>query len=145
MITIWAYDYVPGGENGTRGLVCDLRLRWACEEASLDYEVKTTRFENRGLDHFARPPFGQFPFLEDDGIKFFESGACLLYLAKKREILMPSDPVGEAEILQWMIAALNSIEMVSVPWMVLSWSEGPGNGLTKWLDSRLTPMRCGPG
>ncbi|MFN7022944.1 MAG: glutathione S-transferase family protein [Pseudorhizobium sp.] len=142
MLTIWTYNYVPGGENGPRGLVRDLRLRWACEEAALDYEVKTTPFEDRGADHFARQPFGQIPFLEDDGIKVFESGACLLYLAKKSEILMPHDPAGEADTLQWTIAALNSIEMVSVPWMVLSWSEGPDNGLTGWLESRLAHMEA---
>ena len=39
MITIWTYDFVPGGENGPRGLVRDLRLRWACEEAPLEYAV----------------------------------------------------------------------------------------------------------
>lgn len=137
MITIWTYDYVPGGENGPRGLVRDLRLRWACEEAGLDYQVKTTPFEGRGAEHFARQPFGQIPFIEDDGLKLFESGACLLHLAKKSDVLMPRDREGEAETLQWTIAALNSIEMVSVPWMVLSWTQGPDNGLTGWLDSRL--------
>lgn len=140
MITIWTYDFVPGGENGPRGLVRDLRLRWACEEAALDYEVKTTPFDDRDSGHFARQPFGQIPFLDDDGIRIFESGACLLHLASKSEILMPPDPPGAADVLQWTIAALNSIEMVSVPWTVLSWTEGPDNGLTAWLDSRLTHM-----
>lgn len=142
MITIWTYDYVPGGESGPRGLVRDLRLRWACEEAGLDYEVKTTPFEGRNSEHFARQPFGQIPFLDDDGIKIFESGACLLHLAQKSDVLMPTDTAGQADTLQWTIAALNSIEMVSVPWMVLSWSEGPDNGLTGWLDSRLAHMEA---
>lgn len=29
---------------------------------------------------------------------------------------MPPDPKGEAETLQWTISALNSVEMVTVPW-----------------------------
>ncbi len=140
MITIWTYDFVPGGENGPRGFVRDLRLRWACEEAGLAYRIRTTPFEDRGPEHFARQPFGQVPFLDDGGLPIFESGACLLHLAKKSELLMPRDPAGAAETLQWTIAALNSIEMVSVPWMVLSWSEGPENGLAGWLDSRLTHL-----
>lgn len=140
MLTIWTYDYVPGGESGPRGFVRDLRLRWACEEASLDYQVKTTPFEGRGRDHLARQPFGQVPFLEDDGIILFESGACLLHLAQKSDVLMPRNAAGQADTLQWTIAALNSIEMVSVPWMVLSWTEGPDNGLTGWLDSRLAHL-----
>jgi glutathione S-transferase len=42
---------------------------------------------------------------------------------------MPRDPVGEAQALQWTIAALNSIEMVTVPWWFLE--------VTGWLESRL--------
>ena len=47
MLTIWTYDFVPGGENGPRGFVRDLRLRWVCEEAALDYVVKTTPPDRR--------------------------------------------------------------------------------------------------
>jgi glutathione S-transferase len=142
MLTIWTYDWVPGGEDFPRGFVRDLRLRWACEEAALDYQVKSTPFDNRGPDHFAKQPFGQIPFLEDDGMTIFESGACLLHLAKKSEKLMPRDPVGEAAALQWTIAALNSVEMVSVPWAFLSWSEGPDNGLADWLEKRLAHVEA---
>jgi glutathione S-transferase len=48
-----------------------------------------TPFENRTSAHLARQPFGQVPFLEDGEITIFESGACLLHLAKKSEKLMP--------------------------------------------------------
>lgn len=137
MLTIWTYDWVPGGENGPRGLVRDLRLRWACEEAALDYEVKSTPFDDRGPEHFAKQPFGQIPFLDDNGITIFESGAGLLHLAKKSETLMPREAAGEADTLQWTIAALNSVEVVSVPWAFLSWSKKPDNGLSDWLGSRL--------
>src|SRR3546814_8199130 len=50
---------------------------------------------------------------------------------------MPRDVAGEAETLQWVIAALNSIEMVSVPWWFLSLSGDRENGLAGWMRMRL--------
>lgn len=136
-LTVWTYDWVPGGEQGPRGHVRDLRLRWALEEAGLAYTVQSTPLERRDAAHFERQPFGQIPFLQDGEITLFESGACLLHIAKKSEKLMPRDPAGEAETLQWVIAALNSIEMVSVPWWFLKISGAEHEGLTGWLRSRL--------
>jgi glutathione S-transferase len=133
-LTVWTYDWVP---KGPRGFVRDLRLRWALEEAGLDYSVRSTPFDHRGPEHLKRQPFGQTPFLTDGDMTIFESGACLLHIAKKSEKLMPRDAVGEAETLQWVIAALNSIEIVSVPWWFLSLSGDKENGLTNWLKQRL--------
>lgn len=53
---------------------------------------------------------------------------------------MPRDPVGQADTLQWTIAALNSVEMVSVPWWFLEVTGARENGLTGWLESRLGHM-----
>ena len=111
-LIIWTYDWVP---EGPRGFVRDLRLRWACEEAGLAYSVRTIPFDGRETNHLSRQPFGQVPFLSDGELEIFESGAGLLHLARKNEKLMPRDPAGEAETVQWMIAALNTIEMVAVP------------------------------
>lgn len=133
-LTIWTYDWVP---EGPRGFVRDLRLRWACEEAGLAYDVRTVPFDGRETNHLARQPFGQIPFLDDGEVKLFESGAGLLYLARKSETLMPVDPVGAAETLQWTLAALNSIEMVSVPWWFLTVTGARENQLTEWMGMRL--------
>jgi len=133
-LTVWTYDWVP---EGPRGFVRDLRLRWALEEAGLPYSVHSTPFDHRGADHLAHQPFGQVPFLTDGDISIFESGACLLHIAGKSERLMPRDAAGEAETLQWVVAALNSIEMVTVPWWFLSLSGGRENGLTDWVRARL--------
>jgi len=133
-LTIWTLDWVP---DGPRGFVRDLRLRWACEEAGLDYAVRTVPFDGRETNHLARQPFGQVPFLNDGDLQLFESGACLLHLAGKSETLMPSDPAGAAQTLEWTIAALNSIEMVSVPWWFLKLSGDADNQLTGWLGQRL--------
>lgn len=138
-LTIWTLDWVP---EAPRGFVRDLRLRWAAEEAGLSYDVGLIRFEDRQTNHLDRQPFGQVPFLDDGEIRIFESGACLLHLARKSEVLMPRDATGEAETLQWVIAALNSIEMVSVPWWFLGLSGDHENGLSGWVDSRLAHMEA---
>ena len=136
-LIIWSYDWVP---EGPRGFVRDLRLRWACEEAGFDYEVRTVPFDGRETNHLAQQPFGQIPFLKDGEVEIFESGAGLLYLARKSEKLMPRDPVGEAQTLQWTIAALNSIEMVSVPWWFLKITRAENEGLTGWMAKRLEQL-----
>jgi len=139
-LTIWTFDWVPEGKAGPRGFVRDLRLRWACEEAGLDYVVKSVSSRERGEEHFSRQPFGQVPFIEDKGIRIFESGACLLYLARKSETLMPRDPKGEAETLTWTIAALNSIEMVTVPWWYIGRTSDTENPLEGWMLKRLKQL-----
>lgn len=136
-LTVWTFDWVP---EGPRGFVRDIRLRWACEEAGFGYSVRTVPFNDRGADHLARQPFSQVPFLSDGELEIFESGAGLLHLARQSETLMPRDPVGEAQTLQWTIAALNSIEMVSVPWWFLEVTGARDNRLTGWLASRLDHM-----
>jgi glutathione S-transferase len=132
-LTIWTLDWVP---EGPRGFVRDLRLRWACEEVGLGYTVRIP-FDGRETNHLDRQPFGQVPFLTDGDLEMFESGAGLLHLAGKSEALMPREPAGAAETLQWTIAALNSIEMASVPWWFLTISGVDDNPLTGWLTSRL--------
>lgn len=136
-LTIWTYDWVP---PGPRGFVRDLRLRWAAEEAGLAYDIGTVAFEDRATNHLDRQPFGQAPFLTDGDIELFESGACLLHLARKSDVLMPRDPRGEAETTEWIFAALNSIEMVSVPWWFLEISGRGDEGLAGWLDMRLAQL-----
>lgn len=133
-LTIWTWDWVP---DAPRGYVRDLRLRWALEEAGLPYSVQSVRFEERGAELLERQPFGQAPFLTDGDLTISESGAGLLYLARKSEALMPTDPEGQVKTLEWVIAALNSVEMVSVPWWFLSFSSGRDNALADWLRGRL--------
>ena len=136
-LIIWTYDWVP---KGPRGFVRDLRLRWACEEAGLPYTVRTVAFDGRETNHLERQPFGQVPFLSDGGLEMFESGAGLMHLARKSERLMPRDTEGEAATLQWMFAALNSIEMVSVSWWFLEMTGQKDNVLTGWMGNRLAQL-----
>ncbi len=131
---IWTWDWVP---NGPRGHVRDIRLRWALEEAGLPYLVRTVPIADRGAELLERQPFAQAPFLEDGDIRLFESGACLLHIAEKSEALMPRDPQGRADTLQWVIAGLNSVEMVTVPWWFIGLRKQPENPLEGWLGQRL--------
>ena len=137
-LTIWTYDWVP---NGPRGHVRDIRLRWACEEAGLPYQIASVRFEDRTTpEHLARQPFGQVPALQDGEVTLFESGACLLHLSDTSETLMPRQPKPRAETLEWVISALNSIEMVTVPWWFIGLSKPAENPLEDWLASRLSRL-----
>jgi len=133
-LQIFTLDWVP---EGPRGFVRDLRLRWAAEEAGLAYTIRTVAFEDRATNHLDNQPFGQVPYLTDGAITLFESGACLLHLARGSEALIPKDPVPAAETLQWLMAALNSVEMVTVPWWFLAVSGEPENGLAGWMEQRL--------
>jgi glutathione S-transferase len=133
-ITVWTYDWVP---PYPRGHVRDIRLRWALEEAGIDYAIKTVPFDHRESEHIARQPFAQIPFLDDGEIRIFESGACLLHLAEKSELLMPREAQAKADTLQWVIAALNSIEMVTVPWWFINFSKPAVNPLADFLKQRL--------
>lgn len=137
-LVIWTYDWVP---PPPRGHVRDIRLRWACEEAGLPYRIASVRFEDRTTpEHLARQPFAQVPALQDGAVTLFESGAGLLHLAEQSETLMPRDPQGRAETLEWLIAGLNSVEMVSVPWWFIGLSSPPDNPLNGWLQSRLARL-----
>ena len=108
MITITAFRWVP---PFARGLVRDLRPRWALEEAGLDYEVRLIGAADlRSQDYRAMQPFGQVPAYGEDDLVLFESGAIVLHVAERSPVLMPPDPAGRARVSCWTFAALNSIE-----------------------------------
>ena len=118
-LILTTFDWVP---ETPRGYVRDIRVRWALEEAGLPYRVESVPFGPRDAEHFAHQPFGQVPWLTDGDISIFESGAILLHLGERSEALMPADSRGRSETIQWLFAALNSVEMASLPWSLLSFS-----------------------
>ncbi|MHA7916773.1 glutathione S-transferase family protein [Alloalcanivorax xenomutans] len=143
-LVLTTYDWVP---ELPRGYVRDLRARWAMEEAGLPYRVESVPFHDRGADHFSRQPFGQVPWLTDGDLSIFESGAILLYLGERSEALMPADPRARSEVIQWLFAALNSVEMASLPWFLFQFSgdkeQTPGRQyLDDFLASRLRHMEA---
>lgn len=118
-LVITTYDWVP---EPPRGYVRDLRLRWALEEAGLPYRVESVSFRDRGPEHLAHQPFGQVPWLIDGDLSIFESGAILLHLGHKSDALLPSDPRYRSKAIEWLFAALNSVEMATLPWSLFEFS-----------------------
>lgn len=114
-LILTTFDWVP---ELPRGHVRDLRVRWALEEAGLPYRVEGVSFSDRDTDHFAHQPFGQVPWLTDGDVSIFESGAILLHIAEQSEALMPTDAKGRSEVIQWLFAALNSVEMAVLPYSI---------------------------
>lgn len=108
MITISAFNNVP---DFAKGLVRDLRVRWALEEAGLPYEARLLQQGDQDkADYRLLQPFGQVPIFEQDGLVLFESGAIILHIAERCEALLPKDPLERIRATQWLIAALNSVE-----------------------------------
>jgi glutathione S-transferase len=118
-LVLTTFDWVP---ELPRGYVRDLRVRWALEEAGLPYRVESTPFRDRTAAHVAHQPFGQAPWLTDGDLSIFESGAILLHLGERSGALMPVDPRGRAEAIAWLFAALNSVEVPSVPWSLFKFA-----------------------
>lgn len=141
-LTVVTFDWVP---ELPRGYVRDVRIRWALEEIGVPYRVTGVSFEERDSDHFGSQPFGQVPWLIDGEQTVFESGAILLYLAENYPVLMHEAKEKRTRVIEWVFAALNSVEAASLPWSLYQFSEDttqtPGRQMIEgFLQSRLQHM-----
>ncbi|MEO8298861.1 MAG: glutathione S-transferase family protein [Burkholderiales bacterium] len=142
MLKLYGFSKVNAG---ARGHTRDLRVLWALEEMQLPFELA-------GMDHPARDlstdayrqlsPFEQIPSIDDDGLVLSESAAILVYLAKKSGRLIPGDRAGEAQVMRWCFAAVNSVETPLLSLMVLDWTADGSCGkhrefLVGWVDRVL--------
>ena len=108
MITITTFGQVP---TFAQGLVRDLRVRWALQEAGLGYQTRLVdRDALAAPEYRARQPFGQVPAYEEDGFFLFESGAIVLHIGQSSEALLPAEPEARARATAWVFAALSSVE-----------------------------------
>lgn len=105
-IEITAFKWVP---DFAQGLVRDLRVRWALEEAGLDYRVRLLGTP-RPAEYIQEQPFDQVPSFRDDQVRIFESGAIVQYIGDKSEVLLPRETQARYRAIQWTYAALNSVE-----------------------------------
>lgn len=118
-LVVTTFAWVP---EIPRGFVRDVRIRWALEEAGLPYRVQGVPFDARDSEHLSHQPFGQVPWLTDGDLSIFETGAILLHLGERSDRLMPEDSTGRSQVIEWVFAALNSVEMASLPWSLLEFS-----------------------
>ncbi|HEX4583711.1 MAG TPA: glutathione S-transferase family protein [Burkholderiaceae bacterium] len=139
-VRISTFAWVP---PVAQGLVRDLRVRWALEEAGLPYDERPVRLgDHSAPDYVALQPFGQIPAYQEDGLTLFESGAIVLHIAERCQTLLPAEPKRRARAKTWMFAALNTVEP---PIMFLNWlqqmNSAEGNALRKpvndWVQKRL--------
>src|SRR3982751_4572774 len=122
MLKLYGFSKVNAG---ARGHTRDLRVLWALEEMQLPFEIASMDHPAHDLNSEAYrrfSPFEQIPSIDDDGLAVSESGAILVYLAKKSGRLIPGDRAGEAQVMRWCFAAMNSVEMPLLGLMVLDWS-----------------------
>jgi len=109
MITVYSYRWVP---DFARGLVRDLRVRWALEEAGLDYQEWLIGLgEDQNTPAYrACQPYGQVPVYAEGDLILFESGAIVLHIGEKSPALLPVDPTARSRAICWLFSALNTIE-----------------------------------
>jgi glutathione S-transferase len=93
MITL----YTAATPNGRKASI-------ALEEIGVPYEVE--KVDLQSPDHptpkfLALCPNHKIPVLDDDGQVIWESGAILLHLAEKHGKLLPADPAGRMEAIQY--------------------------------------------
>lgn len=105
-IEITAFRWVP---EFAQGVVRDLRVRWALEEAGLDYRVRLLGAP-RPPEYVREQPFDQVPIFNDGKVSIFESGAIVQYIGEKSETLLPKEVNDRFRAIQWTYAAVNSVE-----------------------------------
>jgi glutathione S-transferase len=145
MIKVSAFRWVP---SFARGLVRDLRVRWALEEVGLPYEARLIGPEDqKSAGYRAMQPFGQVPAYEEDDLVLFESGAILLHIAGKSDVLMPADAKARARATAWMFAALNTIEphiqnltAIDLFHADQDWAKQRRPGAIQQAEGRLKPL-----
>ena len=82
------------------------------EELGLAYDVHKINLadgDQKSPEYLKICPNGRIPALVDDGFAIFESGAILMYLAEKTGRLMPSDPQGRSQVIQWLMFQIGGI------------------------------------
>lgn len=94
-----------------RGHARDFRVRWALEETGVAADMRYLSFaEMKEPAHLARHPFGQIPTWEEPGLTLFESGAIVLRIAQTHPGLLPDDEAARMRAIEWLFAALNTLE-----------------------------------
>jgi glutathione S-transferase len=141
-LTLTAFRWVP---PFAQGLVRDLRVRWALEEAGRPYQVRLIGPDDqKNAGYLALQPFGQVPAIEEGELRLFESGAIVLHIAEGSQALLPSEAAARLRARTWMFAALSTVEPPILALNVLGMSAPRSeavapvrNEVSARVDSRL--------
>jgi GST-like protein len=88
------------------------------EESGLPYEAHLVSFDTNDQktpEFLSLNPNGKIPAILDPGgpggkpLPLFESGAILIYLAEKTGLLMPRDPAGRHQTIQWLMFQMGGV------------------------------------
>jgi GST-like protein len=86
------------------------------EELGIPYDVtalKLTGREQKQQAYLNINPNGRIPAIVDRAngdFAVFESGAILIYLARKYGRFLPPDPNGESRVLQWLMFQMSGVD-----------------------------------
>ncbi|WP_203234457.1 glutathione S-transferase family protein [Sphingomonas solaris] len=150
---ITTFGWVP---PFARGFVRDLRPRWAFEEVGQPYEVALIT-DAKTPEHRRHQPFGQVPSYRDDIVDIFESGAIVLHIAERAAVagagrLIPADGAARIRAIQWLTAALNSVEPFVMALAIndifeadREWSAARHAKVVEDLDGRLADLQTALG
>lgn len=84
------------------------------EEVGLPYtvhKIDITKGEQFTPEYVAINPNSKIPAIldQDTGIKVFESGAILIYLAEKTGKLLPTDTAARIQVIEWLMFQMASV------------------------------------
>lgn len=126
------FSVLTGIPPMTKGLVRELRIRWAHEEMGLPYEeIRYPHPETKKEPYKEKQPFGQVPYFSSGDLCMFETGAILLHLALKHNKLLPTNEAERAQAFTWMFAALNSVEPYMFHYFMLNFQDPDATAGTK--------------
>lgn len=139
---VTAFDWVP---DFAKGLVRDLRVRWAFEELGAPYAVEKFGAANPRPENYVNwQPFEQVPAFRDGEVEIFETGAILLYIAEKHDALLPRDEKARWRAISWLFAGLNSVEPSLMRYFAYDvfnkgkdWAEGAKEAVLPLLRQKL--------
>lgn len=106
------------------------KVRLLLEMLKVPYEKVVLDFAK---NEYKQPPYlkinprGQVPAIEDDGKVFWDSTACLVYVARRYggEQWLPIEAAQMAEIMQWLAVSNNELHYG------LQWARGVKTGIRK--------------
>jgi len=141
VIRLSAFRWVP---PFAQGLVRDLRVRWALEEAGLPYEVMLIGPEEQKSDSYRK-----LQAFRPGGRRSTTTASCcsspapiVMHLGERSEVLMPRDAPARARVRTWMLAALNTIEPPITSLIVI---DPPGPAGAPRPAPRICATRSSPG